>query len=360
MIRHRYITPSDPIAFSGVTNIKRYFQNKKVDHIKDILATVPAYTLHREAKRVKHHNPFFIYRKREHIQMDLIDMANLARWNNGVRFLLVAIDGFTKKAWVEPLLNKKGVTTLHGINNIISRMVTPPMSIFFDRGSEFINQNVRDALIQANIHIQHPNSELKAAIAERFNRSLQDLIFKYLTQNETRKYIDLLPDLLMSYNTRGHRTLRYMSPEEAELEENKTHVISALNHYYTKVTTVNTKIKFAVGDIVRIRRAQTKFTRGYHERFTRELFKIIEVQQRMPIPTYKLKSLDKDDTIQGGFYNNELQKVLGDIYKVEKILKRRTRNGKPQIYVKWLDFGSAHNSWIDESDITEVYNNHGE
>ena len=167
----------------------------------------------------------------------------------------------------------------------------------------------------------------------------------------------MLPDLLATYNSRGHCTLQYMSPNEGELEQNKNHVISALNQYYSKITAVKSKINFKVGDTVRVRRELTKFTRGYHERFGRELFEVVEVQQRMPIPTYKLKSLDKGDIVQGTFYNNELQKVKGDVYRVEKVLKRRKKNGQLELFVKWMDFGSAHNSWINAGDVTEVFQN---
>jgi hypothetical protein len=354
-IKYAYTNPSSKIAFSGISNIKRHFPNKKVEEIKNILAEIPTYTLHREAKKVKTRNPFFIYVRRQQIQIDLIDMSNLARWNDGVTFLLVAIDCATKKAWTRTQLNKSGVTTLASIRSIITAMETPMKSIFFDRGREFVNTNVRDALRRAGIKIHHPNSELKAAIAERFNRSLQDLIFKYMTHHETRRYVDVLQALMQTYNTRGHRTLKYMSPNEADLVQNRHHVISALNDYYTKVTSTKVKPRFAVGDTVRIRRELTVFLRGYHERFKREQFEVVAVERRMPIPTFTIKSLDTGDIISGSFYNNELQKVLGDTYKVEKVLKRRVRNGKVQLYVKWLDFNARHNSWIDADDVTETY-----
>lgn len=221
-----------------------------------------------------------------------------------------------------------------------------------------MNKKVRDSLRRTGVKIQHPNSALKAAIAERFNRSLQDLIFKYLTHHETRRYTDVLQSLVQTYNKRGHRTLKYMSPNAADLPENRHYVISALNDYYTKITAKRVRARFKIGDTVRIRRELTVFLRGYHERFKRELFTIIAVERRMPIPAYTLKSLDKDDVISGLFYNNELQKVLGGVYKVEKVIKRRVRNGKVQLYVKWLDFGPSHNSWIDAEDVTEIY--HGE
>jgi hypothetical protein len=311
-------------------------------------------------KKVKHHNPFFIYSKRQQIQIDLIDVRNLAKYNNGTNYLMVAIDCFSKKAWIIAMKNKTAQASLDAIQKILHDMTTPARCIFFDRGKEFVNRVVYNFLGGKRIKVLHPNSEIKAAIAERFNRSIQDLIYKYLTQNETRKYIDVLPDLLATYNNRGHRTLKFMSPNEAEQEENKNFVISALNEYYSKIVALKVREKFKVGDFVRLYKYPTKFTRGYHERFTRELFEIVKVNRRMPIPTYSVKSCDTNDVIKGSFYNNELQKVSGDVFKVEKVLKRRTVSGQRQLYVKWLDFGNHHNSWINEGDVEEVFENNVE
>lgn len=356
-ISRAYTRPSDKSAFSGINNIQRRFRRAKLKDINETLASVNSYTLHRETKKVKHHNPFFIYLKRQQIQMDLIDISKLAKFNFGVKFLLVAIDGFTKKAWVETMINKSARISVQAIQNVLQKMIIPAKSIFFDRGREFVNEAVYEHLRQVNIKVLHPNSEIKAAIAERFNRSLQDLIYKYLTENETRKYINVLDSLVKTYNQRGHRTLKFMSPNEAEQEENKNFVISALNEYYSKFTSLNIREKYKIGDYVRLYKYPNKFTRGYQERFTRELFEIIAIKRRMPIPTYQVKSCNTDDIIKGTFYNRELQKVTGNVFKIEKVLRRRTTNGQLQLYVKWLDFGDHHNSWISGGNVKRVFNN---
>jgi hypothetical protein len=354
-VKDAYTTPGNKAAFSGVNNVHEQYSDLTQEQIKDVLSEVRAYTLHREVKKVRKHNPFFIYFKRQQIQMDLIDISSLKKWNDGITFLLVAIDCATKKAWCRALLNKSATTTLRSIKLIINEMDTPPKSLFFDKGREFINRQVREAMHDLGIKIYHPNSELKAAIAERFNRTLQDLIFKYLTHNETNRYIDVLHSLLETYNSRGHRTLSYMSPNEADLDTSKNHVISVLNHYYTQFTRKKVRTRFKVGDVVRVAKMKSPFYRGYNERFSRDLYEVVNVHRRMPIPTFVLKSLDTEEVVEGRFYNNELQKVLGDIYRIEKVLKKRTYKGKKQIFVKWQDFSSRHNSWNNVDDTTHMF-----
>jgi hypothetical protein len=351
----RYTTLGDPVAFSGITNISRELGEKEKE-VKSKLDTIFSYSLHREYKKPKHQNPFFIYFAREQIQIDLIDVSALQEWNDGIKFLLAVIDCFTKKAWIYPMTSKHGVKTKEALIKLLAEMGNKPHTMFFDRGREFVNENVRSFLRARNIKILHPNSAEKAAIVERFNRSIQSLLYKFLTERQTYRYIDKLQQILSTYNNRGHRTLKYMSPNEAEKDKNWNYVRNMLSEYYTKFTSLKKKkAKFAVGDVVRIKIAKTKFGRGYHEQFKRELFQVTRINKRMPIITYSIKSMNDGEEIKGSFYSNELQAQKGDVFKVEKVIKRRKRNGVDQIYVKWLDFNDTHNQWINATNVTEVY-----
>ena len=106
--------------------------------------------------------------------------------------------------------------------------------LFFLPGTEFVNRQVRTYLQQQNIKIIHPSSEKKAAIVERFNKTFQGLIYRYLTHNQTTTYVDKLARLLQTYNLRQHRTIK-MTPEDAELPERQALVLGAHNAHYTKI-----------------------------------------------------------------------------------------------------------------------------
>jgi len=358
-IQQHYVRPSHPIAFSAPGTVQRYYKNNfqrviPARVLENTLAAVDSYTLHREFKKPKYRNPFFIYERRQQVQMDLIDVRQLAKENDGITFLLVCIDCFSKKVWVIPLEKKNAKTSLAAITKVIGDMVQPPKSVFFDRGTEFKNNLVRTFLRENNIKMTHPNSEMKACIVERVNRTLQDLMYRYMTENETLRYIDVLADLVKTYNNRGHRTLQNLTPNDAEKVENDGKVRSALNDHYTKFVSLNRKPKFKVGEIVRVNGLASKFARGYHQRFTREHFKIVEVKTRMPIPMYILQSLNNNEIIRGGFYAGELQSVKGGVFKMT-VLKSRMYRGKLQHFVKWRDFDDTHNEWIDATNVTQEY-----
>jgi Integrase core domain len=355
-ISANYIVPSHPTAFGGIGNIKRFYKNRfGQKKILSTLSSIDSYTLHREYKRPKYRNPFFIYSIREQIQMDLIDMRQKAADNDGVTFLMVAIDVFSKKAWVKTMRNKSAATSLTLIKQLVEEIAPPIKALFFDRGTEFKNQYVRQFLAEKNIKMIHPNSETKAAVVERFNRSFQDLIYRFLTEHETERYVDVLPQLIETYNNRGHRTLQFLTPNEAEKPENKAQVLSALNVYYSKIVSVKQRPKYVIGETVRIKILADKMRRGYQPRFHPEHFKIIDINTRMPIPMYFLQSLNTNEKISGGFYANELQPITGNIFKIEKVLKKQRIRGVNKLFVKWQGFDDTHNSWINASDVTRAY-----
>ena len=45
--------------------------------------------------------------------VDLADMQSLSKYNKGIKYLLCAIDLFSKYAWVVPLKDKKGTSIIN-------------------------------------------------------------------------------------------------------------------------------------------------------------------------------------------------------------------------------------------------------
>ena len=355
-IKENYVTPNHPTAFGGINRLQRFY-NIKHNDAKKVLEEIHSYTLHREYKKPKKRNPYFIYRLRQQIQIDLIDIQKYEKFNNGTKYILCAIDCFSRYLWVEPLKNKTGIKVKNALNKIFNRIGKLPETIFCDSGSEIKNRIVKEYLKSKNVRLFHAKSELKAGIVERVNRTLQNLIYKYMTENETNKYIDKLEDLVETYNNRGHRTLKYITPADAEDDGKKEDVLAALNEHYDSARDARKTPRYNVGDIVRVKADfGNRFARGYKEQFTRELFKIVDVDKRMPIPMYILQSMEDDEIIDGGFYENELSKKRDDVFRIEKKLGSRMRNGRKEILVKWLDFSDRHNSWIPFDDVTRNYN----
>ena len=74
--------------------------------------------------------------------VDLADMQSLSKYNKGIKYLLCAIDLFSKYAWVIPLKDKKGTSIVNAFQKIILKG-RKPNKIWVDQGGEFYNNFLR-------------------------------------------------------------------------------------------------------------------------------------------------------------------------------------------------------------------------
>ena len=101
--------------------------------------------------------------------VDLADMHSLSKYNEGIKYLLCAIDLISKYAWVIPLKVKKGTSIVNAFPKIISKG-RKPNKIWVDQGSEFYNQSFKDFFKINNIEMYSTFNEGKS-VAE-----LKDLL----------------------------------------------------------------------------------------------------------------------------------------------------------------------------------------
>lgn len=310
-VREKYASPGHPVAFAGLGRIVNRYKNRATPQsIKSQLEASRGYTLHRKRKRIKSYNPFFADTKREQVQMDLIDISALWRWNGGVRFICVAIDTFTKKAAAVGQKNKSALSTLASVRQILENdLAPPPKTIIFDEGKEFNNQHLSKYLKNLSVKTENPRGTHKAAVAERFNRTLQDLVYQYLTEHKTKRYIDQLPLLLQTYNNRHHRTIK-MTPNQAELGHNQSLVREQINLRIGKLLTKKEKPSLKIGDHVRLKVKRFPFTRGYHKTFSDELYLITKILNYLPVVMYSVKRADTHQPVRGAYYEKELQRYI--------------------------------------------------
>jgi len=357
-ILRRYVTPGEDIAFSSRKTIAKEANLTQEQANQDILSHNYSYTLHREYKSPRTYNPYFSYRPRDQVQCDLIDMQKLSDMNGGYKYILVCIDIFSRKAWARPLASKQGLLTANNMFDIFLEMEPfLPKTILFDRGKEFLNQHVAKLLAEKNIKVILPGSYIKASLAERYNKTFQSLLYRSMTERQSYNYVNTLQHFVKTYNKRMHSAFNNLfSPETAELPENIQSIrqIQINNRSKTIIKGRQMRPKFKIGDKVRIQKEKGVFDRGYNETSSEEYFEVIAVNHRLPIITYTLRSLDKNDVIIGGYYAEELQLVQGEVYKIEKIIKSRKGKKGKEHYVKWLHFGPQHNSWVNEKDVSRV------
>ena len=226
--------------------------------------------------------------------IDLADMQSLSRKNKGLKYLLCAIDLYSKYAFVIPLKDKKGITIVNTFNKIIKQSNRKPNKIWVDQGGEFYNNVFEKWLSDNDINMYSTYNEGKSVVAERFIRTLKNKLYKHMTATGKNVYYDVLDDAVNKYNNTKHSTIK-MKP--IDVKNNKRVYIDEHNEKDSK---------FKVGDRVRISRYKNIFAKGYDPNWSSEIF--VDKINDTVIYTYNLKDLN-DEEIIVSFYDKELQKT---------------------------------------------------
>ena len=243
--------------------------------------------------------------------LDILDLKDYGPENNrGYRYVLVIIDNFSKFGWTTPLKNKNGITIKDSFENILTSSKRKPNLIETDRGKEFYNNIFQDYLNKNNIKLYSRNSSYGAVFAERFNRTIRDLLKKIVFENGDANWIDVLPTITKQYNNKVHSSTK-LSPKDASLKKNEGLVYKNLLDKRKKV-----KPKYEIGDLVRTADLKKTFSKGDTTNWSYKLYKITEIINDT-IPSYKIDNLKER-------YNEALLKktelALKENYNVMKKL----------------------------------------
>ena len=319
-----------------------------LEELKRILSKEDSYTINKPAKTKFPTRKLIVYYVYEQLQADLVFMDNKqgapAKDNDGTKYILTVIDVLSKFARVAPLKDKTGRSITEAFEPIINQV--KPKLLQVDKGTEFYNKAFQDMLEKHGVKMFSTNSDKKAQVVERFNRTLKLRMGKLFDAQNSFRYVDKLENLVSNYNNTVHSTIK-MKPVDAIKPENYNRLMN--NYYASGGSNGTNQIKFEVGDVVKIPIYLSTFTKEMTGKWTRELFKVSKMNETVPV-TYNLIDLN-NEPIEGTFYAEELQKidksVLDEPFKIEKVIKK----SKGKSLVKYLGYPDSFNQWIDSKEI---------
>ena len=217
--------------------------------------------------------------------LDILDLKDYGPKNNrGYRYVLVTIDNFSKFGWTIPLKNKNAQTIKDSFENILTNSKRKPNLIESDRGKEFYNNIFQDFLNKNDIKLYSRNTSVGAVFAERFNRTIRDLLKKPVFEKGDGNWIDVLQTITKQYNNRIHSSTK-LSPKDASLKKNEGFVYKNLLDKRKKVTP-----KFQINDLIRVADLKKTFSKGDTTNWSYKLYKITEIINDT-IPSYKIDNL---------------------------------------------------------------------
>lgn len=337
---------------AGFASALKLFKAVKIKHpqitlneVKHFLSSQLTYTLHKKRRVRFKRNKVMVEHVSEQFQADLVDMQSFSKSNDNYKYILTVIDILSKYAFAIPIKNKTNKEVIPAFKRIFDDR--KPTRLQTDQGTEFISRELLKFYKENEIQFfTAKNPATKATNVERFNRTLKAKMFKVFSTQGTYRYLDILPKIVSAYNKTIHRATG-MRPVDVT-HKNEHLAFQKLYGYknkreYLKSQTV--KSKHRVGDTVRLQYDKTQFEKGYLPVWTDQTDEITEISN-VGKPTYKLKDGNRR------YYEDDIQ-VIGDKpeYRVQDVIKVRTRQGIREYFVSWLNYPPSANSWIKAKDV---------
>ena len=342
-----WFNPKEPVGYSGVSRLAKAAKTTK-KQTAQWLGKQLAYSLNRPMRR---RFPTRKYRARginALWQMDLMEMIPYARINKGYRYILTCIDVFSRYARAVPVKSKSAKDMVEAVESMLED--TQPKSLQTDLGKEFYNGSVKNVLNAYGINHYSVFSQYKAALVERFNRTLRGRLGKYFIKIGKKVWIDVLPKIIHAYNHSEHRGLNGMRPIDVvtTMDDLNTWLMQ-----YDEKRRKKKRPKYKIGDFVRISKiSTTPFIKNFDNNWSDEVFEIVEINTKQIPVMYVIRDED-GNVIQGKFYEEELQ-VLPEkpnIYRIQSILQTKGKDKHKQYLVKWHGYETP--TWIYANQIEQ-------
>ncbi|KAL3108826.1 hypothetical protein niasHT_015002 [Heterodera trifolii] len=305
LLEFLYKDLSSPVAFTSVEPLLREARKTqpKINRtdVQNYLASQRTYTLHRQAKRRYRRLPTLAPGLHTEWQADLAIFDRLAKQNSGYKYLLVCIDTLSRQVFVEPVKTKTSTNMIIAFGRIFKRSKYIPWKVLTDQGKEFTARAVQHFFRAKDVEhfCMLTSPQFHAGMAERVNRSIKERVYRYFTERNTYKWIDVVQDIVRAINHSPNSTIG-MCPADVNFK-NAEALRQKLHNAAENV--VRRQPRYRVGDRVRIEKYKHVFQKGYLPRFTNELFTVTEVHtERSPV-VYRLRD-DHNEIISGNRTNS--------------------------------------------------------
>ena len=282
-------------AFGSIANLKKASGLPRSKVVQYLQSKAP-YTKYKQFRKTFPRLKAVAYRINEIWSVDVAYMDKIAQHNNGVKYLLVAVDVLSRYLRVQPMKALYAKDAVEAFKKMIKQK--KPERVWTDKGSEFKGE-IKTFCEKKEIHLYTTENETKSAFAERNIQSLKNIIHKYLEENWTWTYIKELPQFVNTINSRVNRVTQH-APNKT-FKKHEPFLISLA------ISTKKYKLKHEEGELVRIAKPDEIFRKGYKQNYTDEVFTVFKVATLSP-PTYNL--IDANNVIiEGKFYEPELVQV---------------------------------------------------
>ena len=358
-IEEIYSDVSNPAGLASIEKLYNALHDEDEsvtkNQVKQFLATQNSYTLHKVTPNRFQRRRYLFFKPGYVLLGDVMYLNPLVKTNTP--YLLLLMDGFSRYLHVSPLRSLKAKCVSPVIERIITNSIYDYTHIFSDEGMEFRNKIVQSMLKKHNVKWYTTYSkEIKCSVIERMIKTLKIKMSKYISHHNKINLVEILPKIVETYNHTIHKSLFGFTPASVYLMYRWSDISSLSKRIYINFSKKCKLVRFkhSVGDVVRIKSVRRQFSRVHYEQNTKELFKIITVNNHHVPISYIISELDNDVPISGIFYHQELTKVIDTGEYSIQILETRKDGNSLKYKVKFIDFPNAKEKWISSKNLTST------
>jgi hypothetical protein len=304
-----YYDPADPVAYGGVNALAAKFGNrKKAERFVQTSKTYRKFkvprlrNINKARLEVESIGQFF--------QSDLFDMSKFARANKGHHFIILVVDCMSRFLSALPLKRKSAQYVAEAFTEIFETLnrenrLAIHVRLGTDRGTEYRNKDVEQVFKQFNvIRFDLINPPNKAFLAENSGRHLLSRIYQYMHANDTKTWIDKLPDFVKAKNNRLNVKFGFR-PSEVNFTNQKRIRESIVEN--SKLNKKESK-PLEVGQRVHMMPPVMNFHKSFSGYFSEKVYKI-SVRHKYQPGVYRYLLVDEEDGAEviGSWYREELQ-----------------------------------------------------
>ena len=257
-------------------------------------------------RKTKVHGPFNTY------QIDLSDYQKFKYRNRHYGWILFIIDAFSRYGYCIPLKTKSGPNTVAALEKWLLSLNHFPKFIYSDAGTEFTSTRAKNLFRSRGISHFILGGQHKAAIVERFQRTIKTNLEMYFHRNHTKRWIDVIQSIVKNYNSRYHRSIG-MAPADI----NYNNYEKVYKRLYP-ISTRNKLCKLSPGDLVRIAIKKKEFSKGYHQTFSNEIYKVLKAIDYDGVCQYEVQD------VKGGAILRKYYQELSLVARHDSNTARRT------------------------------------
>jgi transposase InsO family protein len=314
--------------------------------VMDYIKGIETFQLYAHKKKTKHIAPTLLKKPFLYLALDLIDYRRFE--NDGYKWILTAIDMFTRQTWVEAMKGKTATHSTRAVENILKRMPKKPKALRSDNESGF-KSHLFKAMIEKH-NITHtwstPYTPQQNGMVERFNGTIKRQLKMVRTQEDNEKWPEYLQQVNDNINKQYHRIIK-MSPNDLARAENFDKGYKETKKEAKKRSFIE-KATYKVGDLVRI-----KMTKADDYNWSKLVYRISKVKQSQRLSQrtwYLVYKTDKTGATLGPiltrkYYTNELKPIISERvaakeplqYEFRFIYEARVKDGRRELLVKFVN-----------------------